>query len=217
MGQILHGNARTTAAGRRAIQQNQASLNRLATIRTNPRLARRRRDGFIYAVFPRDFSFAGDLKSVTAKLDQLKDLGSHRGLRQPSAAWPRKAGGGKADEGCRSPRRWRAIRFTQARLEAMVFSENAPLIQIAGETWCVGRTGETFVRRSLPKATIAIRLTTTARTECCALPNARCSSGIRYEFPVLPAARNQLILITMAVGSIMKYTPTNAETARIGC
>ncbi|MEJ0089506.1 MAG: alpha-amylase family glycosyl hydrolase [Limisphaerales bacterium] len=33
------------------------------------------RDGVIYEIFPRDFSAAGDLKGVTAKLDQLKDLG----------------------------------------------------------------------------------------------------------------------------------------------
>ena len=33
------------------------------------------RDGVIYEIFPRDFSTAGNLKSVTAQLDQLKDLG----------------------------------------------------------------------------------------------------------------------------------------------
>ncbi len=33
------------------------------------------RNGVIYEIFPRDFSAAGDLKGVTAKLDQLKDLG----------------------------------------------------------------------------------------------------------------------------------------------
>jgi cyclomaltodextrinase len=33
------------------------------------------RDGVIYEVFPRDFSAAGNLNAVTAKLDQLKDLG----------------------------------------------------------------------------------------------------------------------------------------------
>ena len=33
------------------------------------------RKGVIYEIFPRDFSAAGDLNGVTAKLDQLKDLG----------------------------------------------------------------------------------------------------------------------------------------------
>jgi len=33
------------------------------------------RDGVIYEIFPRDFSAAGNLNAVTAKLDQLKDLG----------------------------------------------------------------------------------------------------------------------------------------------
>jgi cyclomaltodextrinase / maltogenic alpha-amylase / neopullulanase len=33
------------------------------------------RDGVIYEIFPRDFSAAGNLNSVTAKLDQLKKLG----------------------------------------------------------------------------------------------------------------------------------------------
>ena len=33
------------------------------------------RDGLIYEVFPRDFSPAGDLNGVTARLDDLKDLG----------------------------------------------------------------------------------------------------------------------------------------------
>jgi cyclomaltodextrinase len=33
------------------------------------------RDGIVYEVFPRDFSAAGDLNSVTARLDELKDLG----------------------------------------------------------------------------------------------------------------------------------------------
>jgi glycosidase len=33
------------------------------------------RDGVIYEIFPRDFSAAGNLKAVTAKLDKLKDLG----------------------------------------------------------------------------------------------------------------------------------------------
>jgi cyclomaltodextrinase len=33
------------------------------------------RDGVIYEIFPRDFSSAGDLNSVTAQLDRLKDLG----------------------------------------------------------------------------------------------------------------------------------------------
>ena len=33
------------------------------------------RDGVIYEIFPRDFSAAGNLNGVTAKLDQLKDLG----------------------------------------------------------------------------------------------------------------------------------------------
>jgi len=33
------------------------------------------RNGVIYQIFPRDFSAAGNLNSVTAKLDQLKDLG----------------------------------------------------------------------------------------------------------------------------------------------
>ena len=33
------------------------------------------RDGVIYGIFPRDFSPAGNLNGVTAKLDQLKDLG----------------------------------------------------------------------------------------------------------------------------------------------
>lgn len=33
------------------------------------------RDGVIYEIFPRDFSAAGNLDAVTAKLDQLKDLG----------------------------------------------------------------------------------------------------------------------------------------------
>lgn len=33
------------------------------------------RDGVIYEIFPRDFSSVGDLNSVTAQLDRLKDLG----------------------------------------------------------------------------------------------------------------------------------------------
>jgi glycosidase len=33
------------------------------------------RDGVIYEIFPRDFSAAGNLNAVTAKLDQMKDLG----------------------------------------------------------------------------------------------------------------------------------------------
>ncbi len=33
------------------------------------------RDGVIYEIFPRDFSAAGNLNAVTAKLDQLKNLG----------------------------------------------------------------------------------------------------------------------------------------------
>lgn len=33
------------------------------------------RNGVIYEIFPRDFSAAGNLNAVTAKLDQLKDLG----------------------------------------------------------------------------------------------------------------------------------------------
>lgn len=33
------------------------------------------RDGVIYEIFPRDFSAAGNLNGVTAKLDELKDLG----------------------------------------------------------------------------------------------------------------------------------------------
>jgi len=33
------------------------------------------RDGVIYEIFPRDFSAAGNLNAVTAKLDQIKDLG----------------------------------------------------------------------------------------------------------------------------------------------
>jgi cyclomaltodextrinase len=33
------------------------------------------RDGVIYEIFPRDFSTAGNLNSVTAQLDRLKDLG----------------------------------------------------------------------------------------------------------------------------------------------
>jgi glycosidase len=33
------------------------------------------RDGVIYEIFPRDFSAAGNLNSVTAKLDQIKNLG----------------------------------------------------------------------------------------------------------------------------------------------
>lgn len=33
------------------------------------------RDGVIYEIFPRDFSTAGDLNGVTARLDELKDLG----------------------------------------------------------------------------------------------------------------------------------------------
>jgi cyclomaltodextrinase / maltogenic alpha-amylase / neopullulanase len=33
------------------------------------------RDGVIYEIFPRDFSAAGDLNGVTARLDELKDLG----------------------------------------------------------------------------------------------------------------------------------------------
>jgi glycosidase len=33
------------------------------------------REGVIYEIFPRDFSTAGDLNGVTARLDQLKDLG----------------------------------------------------------------------------------------------------------------------------------------------
>ena len=33
------------------------------------------RDGVIYEIFPRDFSAAGNLNGVTARLDQLKDLG----------------------------------------------------------------------------------------------------------------------------------------------
>jgi cyclomaltodextrinase len=33
------------------------------------------RDGVVYEVFPRDFSKQGDLNGVTARLDQLKDLG----------------------------------------------------------------------------------------------------------------------------------------------
>ncbi|MEI9863195.1 MAG: alpha-amylase family glycosyl hydrolase [Limisphaerales bacterium] len=43
-----------------------------ATARTSPDWLR---NGVIYEIFPRDFSAAGDLKGVTAKLDQLKDLG----------------------------------------------------------------------------------------------------------------------------------------------
>jgi cyclomaltodextrinase len=34
------------------------------------------RDGVIYEIFPRDFSAAGNLNGVTAKLDQIKDLGA---------------------------------------------------------------------------------------------------------------------------------------------
>ena len=33
------------------------------------------RDGVVYEIFPRDFSPAGDLKGVTARLDELHDLG----------------------------------------------------------------------------------------------------------------------------------------------
>jgi cyclomaltodextrinase len=33
------------------------------------------RDGVIYEIFPRDFSAAGNLNAVTAKLDQIKDMG----------------------------------------------------------------------------------------------------------------------------------------------
>ena len=33
------------------------------------------RDGVIYEIFPRDFSAAGNLNGVTARLDELKDLG----------------------------------------------------------------------------------------------------------------------------------------------
>src|SRR5215204_2095559 len=33
------------------------------------------RDGIVYEVFPRAFSAAGDLNGVTARLDELKDLG----------------------------------------------------------------------------------------------------------------------------------------------
>ncbi len=33
------------------------------------------RDGIVYEVFPRDFSSAGNLNGVTARLDELKDLG----------------------------------------------------------------------------------------------------------------------------------------------
>jgi glycosidase len=33
------------------------------------------RDGVVYEIFPRDFSAAGDLNGVTARLDELKDLG----------------------------------------------------------------------------------------------------------------------------------------------
>src|SRR5580692_3150719 len=33
------------------------------------------RNGVIYEIFPRDFSAAGNLNGVTAKLDQIKDLG----------------------------------------------------------------------------------------------------------------------------------------------
>ncbi len=33
------------------------------------------RDGIVYEVFPRDFSATGDLNGVTARLDELKDLG----------------------------------------------------------------------------------------------------------------------------------------------
>jgi glycosidase len=33
------------------------------------------RDGVLYEIFPRDFSAAGDLNGVTARLDELKDLG----------------------------------------------------------------------------------------------------------------------------------------------
>ncbi|HEY1490516.1 MAG TPA: alpha-amylase family glycosyl hydrolase, partial [Verrucomicrobiae bacterium] len=33
------------------------------------------RNGVIYEIFPRDFSAAGNLNAVTAKLDQIKDLG----------------------------------------------------------------------------------------------------------------------------------------------
>ena len=43
-----------------------------ATARTSPQWLR---DGTIYEIFPRDFSPAGDLKGVTARLDDLKALG----------------------------------------------------------------------------------------------------------------------------------------------
>ena len=33
------------------------------------------RSGTIYEIFPRDFSPAGNLASITARLDELKDLG----------------------------------------------------------------------------------------------------------------------------------------------
>jgi glycosidase len=43
-----------------------------ATTRTSPAWLR---DGVIYEIFPRDFSAAGDLNGVTARLGQLQDLG----------------------------------------------------------------------------------------------------------------------------------------------
>jgi len=49
-----------------------AAETSLATARTSPDWLR---DGVIYEIFPRDFSPAGNLNGVTAKLDELKDLG----------------------------------------------------------------------------------------------------------------------------------------------
>jgi cyclomaltodextrinase / maltogenic alpha-amylase / neopullulanase len=50
----------------------QASDAANSTARNSPAWLR---DGVIYEIFPRDFSAAGNLDGVTAKLDQLKDLG----------------------------------------------------------------------------------------------------------------------------------------------